>query len=82
MAGIVDGFVLLPTFEAGGGSSGVAVISWLAVNLAPAAVGFGLWRHEGVDTRTALVRSLVTLAATAAAVVVALFIHIASGDSN
>ncbi len=33
---LVDRFVLLPEFEGGQGSAGVALVAWLGVNLLPA----------------------------------------------
>jgi hypothetical protein len=82
VAALIDGVLLLPTFEAGGGSHGVAVASWLVVNLTPAIVGTLLWRREGHKWPGALGRALLVALLTGIAIIFALVAYMATGDWN
>jgi hypothetical protein len=71
---LVDRFVLLPEFEDGQGSSGVAVAAWLGVNLLPAFAWLALNARNPERTPGQLVAGTLAVAATTAVLMVPVLI--------
>lgn len=71
---LVDRFVLLPEFEDGQGSSGVALLAWLGVNLLPALAWLALNFRDPARTRGQLAAGTLAMAATTAILIVPVLI--------
>jgi hypothetical protein len=71
---LVDRFVLLPEFEDGQGSAGVALVAWLGVNLLPAFAWLALNAHNPERTRGQLIAGTLAVAATTAVLMVPVLI--------
>ena len=71
---LVDRFVLLPEFENGQGSAGVAVVAWLGVNLLPALAWLALNARKPDRTPGQLVAGTLAVAATTAVLMVPVLI--------
>jgi hypothetical protein len=67
---LVDRFVLLPEFDGGDGSAGVAGAAWLGVNLLPALAWLALNVRSADRTRGQLVAGTLAVAATAAVLII------------
>jgi hypothetical protein len=80
---LVDRFVLLPEFDGGGGSAGVAVVAWLGVNLLPALAWLALNARKEERTRGQLVAGTLAIVTTTAVLIVPVQIWwTATGESN
>jgi len=71
---LVDRFVLLPAFEDGQGSTGVAIIAWLGVNLFPALAWLALNIRNPERARGQLVAGTLAVAATTAILLIPVLI--------
>ena len=71
---LVDRFVLLPEFDEGDGSSGVALVAWLGVNLLPALAWLALNARNSERTRGQLVAGTLAVIATTAILIVPVLI--------
>ena len=71
---LVDRFVLLPSFEDGQGSAGVAVAAWIGVNLLPAIAWLALNARDPERTRGQLAAGTLAVAATTAVLIVPVLI--------
>jgi hypothetical protein len=71
---LVDRFVLLPEFEDGQGSTGVAVVAWLGVNLLPALAWLGLNARKPDRTPGQLVAGTLAVAAATAILLIPVLI--------
>ncbi len=71
---LVDRFVLLPEFDEGDGSSGVALIAWLGVNLLPALAWLALNARNSERTRGQLAAGTLAVIATTAILIVPVLI--------
>jgi len=67
---LVDRFVLLPEFDGGDGSAGVAIAAWLGVNLLPALAWLALNARDSERTRGQLVAGTLAVATTTAILIV------------
>ena len=71
---LVDRFVLLPEFDGGQGSAGVALAAWLGVNLLPALAWLALNARREDRTRGQLVAGTLAVVATTAILIVPVLI--------
>ena len=71
---LVDRFVLLPEFDEGEGSAGVALIAWLGVNLLPALAWLAMNARDSERTRGQLVAGTLAVIATTAILIVPVLI--------
>jgi hypothetical protein len=71
---VVDRFVLLPAFEDGQGSAGVALLAWLGVNLLPAMAWLALNVRDPKRTRGQLAAGSLAVAATTAVLLIPVLI--------
>jgi len=71
---LVDRFVLLPEFDEGQGSAGVALVAWLGVNLLPATAWLALNARREDRTRGQLVAGTLAVIATTAVLLVPVLI--------
>jgi hypothetical protein len=71
---LVDRFVLLPEFDDGQGSTGVALIAWLGVNLLPAIAWLALNARKPGRIRGELIAGTLAVAATTAILMVPVLI--------
>ena len=71
---LVDRFVLLPEFEDGQGSTGVALVAWLGVNLLPALAWLAFNVRNPERTRGQLVAGTLAVVATTAVLLVPVLI--------
>jgi hypothetical protein len=71
---LVDRFLLLPAFEDGKGSSGVAVLAWLGVNLLPALTWLALNARREDLSRGQVVAGTLAVATTTAVLIVPVLI--------
>ncbi len=71
---LVDRFVLLPEFEGGEGSAGVALAVWLGVNLLPALAWLALNARNAERTRGQLLAGTLAVLTTTAILIVPVLI--------
>jgi hypothetical protein len=71
---LVDRFVLLPQFENGQGSAGVALVAWLGMNLLPALAWLALNARNPERTPGQLVAGTLAVVATTAVLLVPVLI--------
>ena len=71
---LVDRFLLLPEFDEGEGSAGVALIAWLGVNLVPALAWLALNARREDRTRGQLAAGTLAVIATTAILIVPVLI--------
>ena len=71
---LVDRFVLLPEFDEGQGSAGVAIVAWLGVNLLPAFAWLALNARRPDRTAGQLVAGTLAVIATTAVLLVPVLI--------
>ena len=71
---LVDRFVLLPEFEGGAGSAGVALVAWLGVNLLPALAWLALNSRRDDRTRGQLMAGTLAVVTTTAILIVPVLI--------
>ena len=71
---LVDRFVLLPEFEDGQGSAGVALVAWLGVNLVPALAWLALNARNPERTPGQLVAGALAVVATTAILLIPVLI--------
>lgn len=71
---LVDRFVLLPEFDGGDGSAGVALATWLGVNLLPALAWLALNARRAERTRGQLLAGTLAVLTTTAILIVPVLI--------
>jgi len=71
---LVDRFVLLPGFEDGKGSAGIALVAWLGVNLVPALAWLALNARNPERTSGQLVAGALAVVATTAILLIPVLI--------
>ena len=71
---LVDRFVLLPEFDGGTGSAGVAAAAWLGVNLLPALAWLALNARSADHTPGQLLAGTLAVVATTAVLIVPVLI--------
>ncbi len=71
---VVDRFVLLPEFDEGQGSAGIAIVAWLGVNLLPAFAWLALNARRPDRTSGQLVAGTLAVMATTAVLMVPVLI--------
>jgi hypothetical protein len=71
---LVDRFVLLPEFDEGQGSTGVAIVAWLGVNLLPAFAWLALNARRPDRTSGQLMAGTLAVVATTAVLMVPVLI--------
>ena len=71
---VVDRFVLLPAFENGQGSAGVALVAWIGVNLSPALAWLGINSRDPDRTNSQLAAGTLAVVATTAVLIVPVLI--------
>lgn len=79
---LVDRFVLLPEFDGGAGSSGVALGAWLGVNLLPALAWLGLNARRSDRTRGQLLAGTLAVIATTAVLIIPVLIWWTAEESQ
>jgi hypothetical protein len=71
---VVDRFVLLPAFEDGQGSAGVALVAWIGVNVSPGLAWLALNARDPERTNSQLVAGTLAVIATTAIMIVPVLI--------
>jgi hypothetical protein len=71
---LVDRFVLLPAFEDGQGSAGVALVAWIGVNLSPALAWLAINSRDPDRTNSQLAAGTLAVVATTAVLIVPVLI--------
>ena len=71
---LADRFVLLPEFDGGAGSDGVAVAAWLGVNLLPAIAWLAMNTRNPERTRGQLLAGTLAVITTTAILIVPVLI--------